>query len=85
MNLQLILAGPYEACNKTGDVWKQACEAYQLELEVTNLECDTGQALEKSLNIKSFPALVVDNHVRAVGHPSVETALALISSLIKRQ
>jgi len=85
MNLQLILAGPYEACNKTGDIWKQSCEAYQLELEILDLESETGQSLEKELNIKSFPALIADKQVVAVGHPDKDSALLLISQLIKRQ
>ena len=85
MKLQLILAGPYETCNNTRRVWAQACDKHGLKLEVTDLESDTGQRLEAELNIKSFPALLVNNQVKAVGHPDSKAATELINNLIQQQ
>ena len=82
--LQLILAGPYEACINTQKIWAEACEQYSLKIETTDLDEEPGITLEKSLNIKSFPAFIVDNEVKAVGHPNREAAFALIKNLFEK-
>ncbi len=85
MKLQLVLAGPYQACIKTKQIWANACQQHGLDLEVTDIENNTGRTLEQTLNIKSFPALIVDQQVKAVGHPSKETAEKLINNLTQQQ
>ena len=85
MKLQLILAGPYETCLNTRKIWTNACDKHGLKLEVTDLESEAGQKLEAELNIKSFPALLVNNQVKAVGHPDSSAATELINNLIQQQ
>ncbi len=84
MKFQLILAGPYISCQHTRQVWGKACDSRDLELEIIDLESETGQKLEKTLNIKSFPALIVDGQIKAVGHPDAASATELIIKLLKQ-
>lgn len=82
--LQLILAGPYQACLSTKEIWKEACAKYDLKIEITDLDEEPGISLEKNLNIKSFPAFIVDNEVKAVGHPNRDAAFKLIMHLFEK-
>ncbi|VAW68337.1 hypothetical protein MNBD_GAMMA09-3422 [hydrothermal vent metagenome] len=85
MKLQLVLAGPYQACIKTKQIWSDICQQHGLNLDITDIDSNTGKALEQSLNIKSFPALIVDQQVKAVGHPSEVAAEKLINNLTQKQ
>lgn len=82
--LQLILAGPYQACLNTKKIWTEACKHYSLEVETTDLDEEPGISLEKDLKIKSFPAFIVDNEVKAVGHPNRDAAFELIKKLFEK-
>lgn len=82
MKLILILAGPYSSCISTQQIWQNACQKHHLELEAVDLEHDNGQAITKQYNIKSFPALIVDGKITAVGNPDKQTAEKIIASLV---
>ena len=81
MKLQLVLAGPYQACIQTQQIWTEACQQHGFDLETTDLDSDIGKKLEQTLNIKSFPALIIDGQVKAVGHPDRDAAFKLIAKL----
>ncbi|WP_126452173.1 hypothetical protein [Sulfuriflexus mobilis] len=81
MKLVLILAGPYSSCENTQQIWNMECLKYHIELDVISLEDENGQGLAKQLNLKSFPALIVDTTVIAVGHPDKHTAERIIADL----
>jgi hypothetical protein len=81
MKLQLILAGPYTSCAKTRQVWQSACEKHHLGLEVMGLEHTEGKALADRLDINTFPALVVDGKIKAIGHPDEHSASRLVALL----
>jgi len=83
MKAILILAGPYSSCNATEIIWKEACQIKNIEVEIFDLTQKEGQELSAKLNIKSFPALIVNNKVVAVGHPNEKDALKIIQSIIK--
>jgi len=82
--LQLILAGPYQACLNTKAIWTEACNQYGLSIETTDLDEEPGISLEKNLNIKSFPAFIVNNEVKAVGHPNKDAAFKLVTDLFEK-
>ena len=82
MKLQLILAGTYSTCKDTQDVWKTVCEENQLSLETFDIEKPEGEKLAAQLDVKSFPALIVDGKIKAVGHPEIEKARSLIKSIL---
>ena len=54
-----------------------------MELTTFDLTQDEGQELSSRLNVKSFPALIIDNKVIAVGHPDEKSAKKIISNINK--
>ena len=81
MKAVLILAGPYSSCKATQLIWEKLCETKGIELEIFNFTNKNGQEFAANLNIKSFPALIIDDKVVAVGHPNEQTAEKVIQSL----
>jgi len=67
----------------TQQIWQNACQKHHLELEAMDLEHGSGQAIAKQYDIKSFPALIVDGKITAVGHPDKQTAEKIIADLIQ--
>ena len=82
MQLQLILAGTYDTCKDTQKVWETVCNEHQLSLETFDIEKPEGEKLASQLAIKSFPALVVDGKIKAVGHPDIDKARAMIKAML---
>jgi len=82
MKAILILAGPYSSCSATEIIWKEVCKDKDISLTTFDSTQDEGQKLSSKLNIKSFPALIIDNTVIAVGHPDSQSAEKIIFSLI---
>jgi hypothetical protein len=74
MKAILILAGPYSSCKATQLVWQKLCDDKDIKLKILDLTNHDGQEFSTKLNIKSFPAFIIDNKVVAVGHPSEQTA-----------
>lgn len=83
MKAILILAGPYSSCNATQIIWQELCNNKNIELKTLNLTHKEGLALSSKLNIQSFPALIIDNKVIAVGHPNKKSATKIIQAQIK--
>lgn len=82
MKLILVLAGPYSSCQKTQQVWQEVCLKQNIELDAIDLEHERGLALADQLNLKSFPALIDNNKVIAVGNPDIQKAEKIITDLL---
>lgn len=82
MKLQLLIAGQLPSCLETRDVWQSVCEQKGLELELIEVEDEQGQELIDRLGIKSFPALLADGKIRAVGRPDPQRAASIIKKLL---
>jgi len=82
MKLILVIAGRYQSCKLSQQIWKNECLKHKIELDILNLENENGQALAEQLNLKSLPALILDNKIIAVGHPDTKTAENIITNLI---
>ena len=80
MKAILILAGPFSSCNATEIIWEEACKEKDIKLETFESTHTEGKKISNELNIKSFPALVINNKVVAVGHPDKQTAQKVIQS-----
>lgn len=52
-----------------------------MELETLDITHQEGLELSNELNIKSFPALVVNHKIVAVGHPNEKNALKIIETI----
>ena len=83
MKAILILAGSYSSCSATELIWKEVCKDNDMELTTFDSTQDEGQELSSRLNVKSFPALIIDNKVIAVGHPDEKSAKKIISNINK--
>jgi len=81
MKLILLLAGPYSSCINTQQIWQEACVKAGIELDTFDLESAHGRQLAEQLNLKSFPALILNNKVIAVGNPNEQKAAKIISEL----
>lgn len=81
MKAVLILAGPYSSCVATQNIWQDSCSKHDIEFEIHDLTDNIGKELAEKLNIKSFPALIINKKVVAVGHPDEQTAEKLIQTL----
>lgn len=81
MKAILILAGPYSSCVATQNIWQDSCSKHAIEFEMHDLTEIVGKELAEKLNIKSFPALIVNDKVVAVGHPDEQAAEKLIHTL----
>jgi len=81
MKAILILAGPYSSCHSTQNIWLDSCSKQNIEFETHDLTEAVGKELAEKLNIKSFPALVVNDKVIAVGHPDEQAAEKIIQTL----
>ena len=77
MKAILILAGPYSSSNATKIIWEEACMSKNMELETFDITHQEGLELSNELNIKSFPALVINHKIVAVGHPNEKNALKI--------
>jgi hypothetical protein len=84
MKIQLLIGGQLSGCLEARDIWQQACEKQKVQLEVLELEEPQGHELATRLGLKSFPVLIADEKVRAVGRPTEEDATAILQELNKK-
>jgi len=80
MNLCLIL-GTKPASHDAEIIWRDACQNSGVTLEVVKPDDTQYQALVEQLQLNTFPALVQDNRVLAVGIPTPESARKLLTEL----
>ena len=83
MKAILILAGADSSCSATELIWKEVCKDKDISLTTFDSTNNEGQELSSRLKVKSFPALIIDNKVIAVGHPDEKSAKKVISNIIK--
>lgn len=80
MNLCLILDTNL-ASQKAETIWRDACKESCDTLEIVNTENTKYQPLVEQLHLNSFPALLQDNRVLAVGIPTPESARKLLTDV----
>jgi len=78
MKAILLLAGPFLSNNATELIWDEACKNEGITLTTFYATNNNGMELSSKLNIKSFPALIIDNKIIAVGHPDKLDAAKVI-------
>lgn len=82
MKAILILAGAFSSCTATQIIWQDLLDKKKIPLEAYDIRDDEGKQLSEKFKIKSFPALLIDEKVIAVGHPSESSAKEIIDSII---
>lgn len=83
MKATLILAGPYSSCIETKNIWQSLCLKHNIDFEIYDLTESKAKDITKKMQIKSFPALIINNNVVAVGHPNMENANKVIQEILK--
>ncbi len=79
--LQLLIIGQHPTCLEDKDSWQNVCNQNGLLLEIIELDDEQGQALIDKLELKSFPVLIADSKVKAVGRPDSQIAQDIICKL----
>jgi len=82
MKAILILAGSYSSCDATKNIWHDVCLKNNIKFETQNYSESAGKDTATKLNIKSFPAFIINDKVIAVGHPDEQSAGKVIQTLI---
>jgi len=80
MDLCLILDGN-PASSEADSIWRDACQHSGNTLEVLKPDDPRYQTVLEQLKLNTFPALVLENRVLAVGIPTAETATKLLIDL----
>ena len=80
MHLCLIL-NPNPTSHEAETVWREACEDNGDTLEIVNTGNTKYQALVEQLHLNTFPALLQENRVLAVGTPTPESARKLLTEV----
>ncbi len=80
MNLFLIL-DTKQTSHDAETIWHDACADSSITLQVLKPDNPQYQALVEQLHLNSFPALVQNQRVLAVGIPTLESAKKLLSEL----
>ena len=78
MKAILILAGSDSSNSATELIWKEACKNRGITLTTLDSTHNDGQKLSSKLHVKSFPALIIDDKIIAVGHPDKQSAAGVI-------
>lgn len=82
MKLQLLIAGQLPECIETREIWQQACQELGILLEIIEMEDDVGKQLIDRLSLKSFPVLIADGKIKAVGKPNPQDAVTILQQLL---
>ena len=77
MHLCLIL-NPNPTSHEAETVWREACEDNGDTLEIVNTGNTKYQVLVEQLHLNTFPALLEEDRVLAVGTPTLESARKLL-------
>ncbi len=80
MNLYLIL-DTNPASHEAEIIWRDACKDTGDTLEIVNTSDTRHHNLVEQLQLNTFPALIQDNRVLAVGIPTRENAWKLLTEL----
>lgn len=83
MKIQLLLSDTRDTAQYTRQTWQAVCDAMQVPLQSLTVEDAEGSALARQLELTTFPALVVDGTVKAVGTPSKTDATRILENILQ--
>ncbi len=81
MKLQLVLADRCASCEAAETLWRELSRHHGHTLEVLLATEPEGVRLVRRLGLRSLPALVAGDKVRAVGLPAATDAATLLRAL----
>ncbi len=79
MKVQLLVSEWCASCHQAEKVWGAVAEARDIDYQVVDMGQPEGKALVSRLRIKTIPALVIDDQLKAIGVQSRPEAEALVA------
>ncbi|HYA37895.1 MAG TPA: thioredoxin family protein [Candidatus Methylomirabilis sp.] len=79
MKVQLLVSESCVPCDQAAKVWRQVAAERGLDFSVVSLDQPEGRTLAARLQLKTIPALLVDNSLVAIGVQSLDEARALVA------
>lgn len=84
MHVQLLVADWCSSCARAREIWGRICARHGLTLEILDLETPAGEVVAMRHHLKIMPAVLIDDHPRAVGVQNEAEAEALLAALISK-
>lgn len=82
MQVQLLIAAWCSSCARAREIWERICARHGLTLEILDLETPAGEAVAVRHHLKIMPAVLIDDHPRAIGVQSEDEAEAVLKSAL---
>ena len=67
MRVRLVVSDDCAPCRVAETIWRSACAKRGMTLEVVDLGSAAGAAISKSFEIRTLPAVLIDDDLVAVG------------------
>ena len=83
MQIQLLVASWCSSCKRAEEIWKRICAGHGVGLEILDLETPGGEAVATRHRLNIMPAVLIDDHPRAVGVQTEAEAEALLLMAVK--
>ena len=80
MRVQLLTAVWCSSCQREQAIWERMCARRNITLEVVDLDTSAGEAVASRHHLKIMPAVLIDDHPRAVGVQTEAEAEALLAA-----
>jgi glutaredoxin len=78
-SVQVLLNDRCESCQSAVAIWSEVCEAHHIECQVLDLDSKEGRQLAEQMQLATFPAIVINGRLRAIGASSRAEAERLLS------
>ncbi|MFN2309685.1 MAG: thioredoxin family protein [Gammaproteobacteria bacterium] len=79
MHVQLLIAAWCSSCKREQELWNRVCARQGIPLEILDLETPDGEATAARHHLKIMPAVLIDDHPRAIGVQSEAEIEALLA------
>ncbi len=80
MRVQLLTATWCSSCQREQAIWERICARHGVTLEVVDLDTPAGEAVASRHHLKIMPAVLIDDHPRAVGVQTEAEVEALLAA-----
>ena len=80
MRVQLLTAAWCSSCQREQAIWERMCARRNITLEVVDLDTPDGEAVASRHHLKIMPAVLIDDHPRAVGVQTEAEVEALLAA-----
>jgi glutaredoxin len=81
VRVQLLTATWCSSCQREQDIWERICARHGVTLEVVDLDTPAGEDVASRHHLKIMPAVLIDDHSRAVGVQTEAEVEALLATL----